>query len=481
MKRILLSYSLMVLLIACSMDLNAQSGTFYFMKGVPQAKDLNPAIQGLESGFYFSMPFISKLDISANTNNWSYKDLIHFGIGPEKDLLVWDFKNYISSLDKRNFIQESTSLTLLEFGWRKGSKFFSLSLSEKGSAELFFRKDLAEFIYNGNEPYMGTTFRTGNFGMSAQHYRQLAFTYSKSLNKKQKFGITGKLLFGMAAVRSKGINMASETLASGDGINLETNGTLFLSVPLDFQQIGDGYNFTTTNNFDAKKYLLQFGNPGFAVDLGFTSKISKKFELSLSIIDLGLLLWTNDLSTFSGKGSYFYHGINLNDPSLTGTPTKLLQPLVHTLRDEFISAFPPNKNSENFLTVLPVKLYAGGEYRLNRFFQVSGLARFGISNSLLHTSFTASVSTVLHKNLSLYTSYSMDESTWDNFGIGTAWKVGSFQFYAVTDNIFSPFHPESARNINLSAGINLIFLKKNRIEKRRTLYVPDIKTKYRRH
>jgi hypothetical protein len=285
----------------------------------------------------------------------------------------------------------------------------------------------------------------------------------------------------MGAVRSKGINMASETLASGDKINLQTNGTLFLSAPIDFQQIGDGYNFTTTNNYVGKKYLFQLGNPGLAIDLGFTSKISKKFELSLSMIDLGMILWRNDVSTFSGKGNYAYQGIDLNDPSLTGTTTKELEPLVHTLRDEFIAAFPPNKKTENFFTALPVKLYAGGEYRLNKFFIVSGLARLRISNSLLHTSFTASVSTVLHKNLSLYTSYSMEESTWDNFGIGTAWKIGPFQFYAVTDNIFSPFHSESARNVNLSAGVNLVFLKKNRIEKRRTLFMPDVKEKYHPH
>ena len=70
---------ILIILIGVSHLLHAQPNTLYFMKGIPQTKDLNPARPGILGGFYFSMPLFSKLDLAANTNNWSYNDLIHKG------------------------------------------------------------------------------------------------------------------------------------------------------------------------------------------------------------------------------------------------------------------------------------------------------------------------------------------------------------------------------------------------------------------
>jgi len=58
----------LVIILGGSGSLFAQPNTLYFMKGIPQTKDLNPARPGITGGFYFSMPLFSKLDLAANTN-----------------------------------------------------------------------------------------------------------------------------------------------------------------------------------------------------------------------------------------------------------------------------------------------------------------------------------------------------------------------------------------------------------------------------
>ena len=92
MSKIRLILLLLVMFLSWAGSLYAQPMTLYFLKGVPQTKDLNPSRPGLEKGFYVSLPLFSKLDLSLNTNNWSFSDLIHPGTGTMADSLVWDFK-----------------------------------------------------------------------------------------------------------------------------------------------------------------------------------------------------------------------------------------------------------------------------------------------------------------------------------------------------------------------------------------------------
>src|SRR5665647_740163 len=96
-----------VILLFGSHLLLAQPNTLYFMKGIPQTKDLNPARPGIFGGFYFSMPLFSKLDLAVNTNNWAYNDLIHWGTGTRSDSLVIDLDKFRGSIDNsRRWLQK---------------------------------------------------------------------------------------------------------------------------------------------------------------------------------------------------------------------------------------------------------------------------------------------------------------------------------------------------------------------------------------
>ena len=49
-----------LVILVLSAEVKSQPNTLYFMKGIPQTKDLNPARPGIESGFYISMPLLFK-------------------------------------------------------------------------------------------------------------------------------------------------------------------------------------------------------------------------------------------------------------------------------------------------------------------------------------------------------------------------------------------------------------------------------------
>lgn len=460
MKSLLLLIIAIFLILARSESLYAQPNTLYFLKGVPQTKDLNPARPGIEKGFYISMPLFSKLDLSMNTNNWSYNDLIHRGSGVQSDSLVWDFKKYLSSLEKNNFVMESAALTLLEFGWKKETDFFGFSWTEREFAETFFTKSLANLLYYGNAPYLGSTYHSGFFGIGAQHYREFAFTFARELNKKVNVGITGKLLFGMAAIKTAGLNFVAGMPINGDQMDLGAKGRAFISAPIDFQLINDqGYHVTTRDYYDPSSYFSNFGNPGMAVDLGFSNKVSKKIEFSVSLVDLGFISWTKDVTSFTENGHFLFQGINLNTKTPTNNPPAMKDAngLFKALRDTIRVIFFPDKNTSKFTTLLPVKLYLAGEYKMNEVVTLGGLARIRMFNNMLHTSLTASANAALSQKISLSASYSIVESTFDNLGLAAAYRIGNVQLYAASDNVPSIFRPSNARNMNLRVGINLIF------------------------
>lgn len=437
----------------------AQPNTLYFMKGIPQTKDLNPARPGIESGWYLSMPLFSKLDLSANTNNWSYNDLIHKGTGAKADSLVWDFENFLTAIDEKNFVMETAALTVLEGGFKKGKNFYSLSLTDREFAETFFDKNLINLLYYGNYPYLGQTYNSGLFGVGGQHYREFAFTFARDLSKKLTFGLTAKLLFGMSAVQTNGLNFKASTPANGDFMDVIANGKVDLSGPVEFTYNANGSLASVNEIYDANSYFTNFGNPGFAVDLGFAYQVNEKFEYSMSLVDLGTIVWSTDTERFTEQGQFKYRGIEIANPGNTPPTIPSITTAINQLQDSIEVAFRPTTSSSSFTAVLPAKLYIGGGYLLNDNFSLSGLTRLRIFNNNIRASFTASANALIGKSISLSASYSVMESTYDNLGMGLGFKVGPVQIYAAADNIFSPFYPSQARNMNLRVGINLIFNK----------------------
>jgi len=447
----------LIIILGGSGHLFAQPNTLYFMKGIPQTKDLNPARPGISGGFYFSMPLFSKLDLSVNTNNWAYNDLIHWGTGTQADVLVLDADKFIGSLGNKNFAYESAALTVLEGGYKKGKNFFAVSLTEREFTEVFFSKNLVTLIKYGNRRDVGKTYYSGNLGVGAQHYREFAFNYARDVDKKLTIGGAAKILFGMAAVQTNGMNFKSISSANGESLDVTATGRVNISAPLvfDYSQFDEIKSVNLIPNYTIRDYLTNFKNPGIAVDLGFAYRISKKTELSASIIDLGVIGWTSNVTRLTEHGHFLYQGINLNDGN--GVVISQFYPVINKLNEDISRAFRPAPSQSNFATLLPAKIYFGIDHELNDNVNVSGLTRIRIINNTVRTSLTASANALLGDVLSLSASYSIMESTYDNLGLGIGIRAGVFQIYTAADNLFSPFYPSKARNTNLRIGINFIF------------------------
>lgn len=102
---------------------HAQPNTMYHMKNISQTWEMNPANTGIESGWHFSMPGFSSVDLNMNTNGWRYSDLIHQGTGQYADSLIVDLDKFYNKLDDSNFMFEKTNYSFSRLVSEQGRMF----------------------------------------------------------------------------------------------------------------------------------------------------------------------------------------------------------------------------------------------------------------------------------------------------------------------------------------------------------------------
>jgi hypothetical protein len=295
--------------------------------------------------------------------------------------------------------------------------------------------------------------------VGAQHYREFAFNYSHDVDKKLTIGGAAKILFGMAAVQTNGLNVRGTSPANGQYLDVSATGRVNISAPVDFNYNSKGEikSVNSLSNYSVRDYLSNLKNPGIAFDLGFAYHINKNTEFSASIIDLGIIDWKSNVTRLTEHGHFLYKGVNLNNSAVNPPVISQLTPVINQLSDSISAAFRPDTTGTSFATLLPTKIYFGIDYQLNDAINLSGLSRIRIINNRVHTSLTALANALIWDRLSLSASYSVMESTYDNLGLGIGIRAGIFQIYTATDNLISPFYPSKARNMNLRIGINFIF------------------------
>lgn len=435
---------------------HAQPNTMYFMKNVSQTWEMNPANTGIENGWHFSMPGFSSVDMTMNTNGWRYSDLIHMGTGQYADSLIVDLDKFYNKLDDSNFMYEKVNYSLFTIGFRTGKHVFNFGITEKEFANPFFGSNLVALVKNGNAPYLGTSFNTGAFGLNGIHYREFALGYAYDLNKKLTLGITGKVLFGLAAAQSKDINMSVQAPGDASYLSLEGSGQFNVSGPLTFYTSPDGLVDSVETHFNGS-YMTNTGNMGFAVDLGAVLKPNDKVTLSASIIDLGSIAWKTDVTNLTLNGQFTYQGVNIDNSLNKNDPNyKSPSDAFSDLRDSIKHAFSIDNTSNSFNTAIPVKIYVGGSYQVNPNIEVGGLARARIYNSQASLSFTASGNAYWGDFFNLSASYSIIEGSYANLGLGIGLRGGPVQFYMVTDNVLTAFDPANASSLNFRLGLNFL-------------------------
>ncbi len=450
---------LVLVLFAFQQVQGQESNTLYYMKGVPQSYQVNPATQ-TGCSFFLGFPAISPFQLYVENSGFSLEDVI-FPLG---DSLVTflhpeaDKDDFLSNLSAVNNLQLYTSLNLFSFGSRKGDVYYTFDLSEKVISRFSYNDDLFDFVLNGNE--RGDRFNFTNTGVDVTSYFEWANGMSRIVNDRLTVGSRLKLIFGHANASTKSREISLETdedwtVHSDTEIRISMPG---LDIPLSEDGSFDMDTVTFDEEFDPFELVQSaFGNVGLGLDLGMHYALTDKLTLSGSIIDLAGIRWSANAYTIRQDASYVYKGIEI----VPGDST-----MMDNFLDSLEATFSFTADQNPYYTMLPVKLYVGGHYQIIDQIGIGILSRTEYYKKRLREQLTLSANFSPLKILSFSFSYSIMNNTYNNFGFGFSSRLGPFNLYMISDNIPTAYAveqesnmiiPYRARVLNLRIGLNLAF------------------------
>jgi hypothetical protein len=446
-----------------------QNNTLYFMDGIPQSNQLNPAIQP-KCGFYFALPVISSLEINAGNTAVGFNDV--FLYKSSTDSLYYkpmqsdkDRSDFLGKLKKNNYIFSDVRLDWLSFGFRLNENYISFSAADRMEVRGNLPYDLIDFGLNLNQSTaVSKAFNFDGLGLNAVWFREYALGISREINERITFGIRGKLLFGKANISSKSSDLAfpqtgMDVWKTSAVIDIRTSiPNLTVGYDKDGKVSLDSIKLASIHGWKgARPFVMNRRNVGVALDMGIILKPEEMLQLSASIVDLGFIQWNNNLNNFSTGGNYDFKGL----PVVLSDTSSMGQALVDSLK----KIYSIEANHESYMTSLSGKLYLGAHLQLIKSVGVGFLTRLQLLDKAIRPQYTFSVNYSPGQSFSTALSYTIADGVYDNLGFGISFKAGPFHWYLMSDRIPIYYNkakagypiPAYAKNVNFRMGFNLMF------------------------
>lgn len=414
-----------------------------------------------------------------NQGSFKISDLITTPSGKP----VIDPVNFYNAIPDNNYFRQNLSVPMAFVSVPLKKGVFSFYYKENVSSVLKFKKDVIEYLVNGNINPEYESFNTDVLQMVSSGYREFALGYAKKANKKLGFGVHAKLLFGAAFFNAEDWNFGIETAPDGSIINLTSGGNGNLMIPMQVRLRSD----STILSFEGEKvfseYMTLYNNPGFAFDLGVTYQIDKTSKISASVRDLGLIFYKDKSMTLEATGKYDYIGFDLINAIRWPEEPGYVDPvgLIDNVKDSLRNIWQPKVVEDNFAFGLGPKIMLHYQYDYSDFIS------FGVTNQSIiqKRSFQNSLTlSVLQKweYLSVFESINLHGVNDVSIGAGLQYEVQFAQFFLATDNIIAFYHPANNKTFSINAGICLLFNNRREKEmKKQNSGIRKRKGKYSKH
>jgi len=419
--------------------------TLGYMRGVYQSTYVNPAnVPNYKVSV--GLPIISSVQASILNSGFVYNDIY---AGRRNDSTLMDVNKLLSNMKEKNLFQIGFSTDLIHAHVKIKNSFISVNVTEKFDYRFNFTRDLMTLGWKGNSALIGQSADLTNLGMDMTHWREFSLGFVKE-EFNYDIGIRLKYLQGLGNVQTINRNTS-----------LGTGNVMYeLNTQADIQLNTAGVAIDSAGNIkspNASNYLFNFDNPGAAIDIGYTRKITKRFKVSLAINNIGAINWNSNTSNYSFKGNYAFSGMDVVR-RLIGSDTTVFS--VPAYGDSVKNAYKYKYSTNTYSTWLVPQLYLNASYDL-----VTGVNNLRVQGSffmdyykVVWAGFAVGATYELGKIIGFTVTYSGRYNRYDNLGVGLSLRViPGIQIYAVTDNLIAAFKPYDHNFFNVRSGINLVF------------------------
>jgi hypothetical protein len=420
--------------------------SLYHLNAAPQSYSLNPGRMPM-SNSYFAIPALGNIGANFNNTGFNYASIIPEADTTGQDQSFFDnaFDALLSGLKPENRLLLDFNAGLLDFGKRAGRNFFSFSASENINLQLDYPKAVFELF---NEIDLGDTasaaklYDLSSLGLNLLHYRSYALGFTRQITPNLSAGARIKYLNGIGSIFTQNNSFQFENDAINAALNI--NGSLEVS--------SSGLSALVNNGSSLINYLTPRGNTGMAFDIG-VSYSTDKLDLSASILNIGRIIWKNDLTSDGISSARFQF------------PTDDLDAFEAEF-NRFTDSISFQRDSQavaSFQTTLPAIGYLGANYYLTPQTSANLLLSPRYYNGNVDIAYAVGVQTRISKILQVGVNYSA-YNTNVNIGASANLNLGPLQVFAATDNLPAAINWQNAANAHINAGLSLVFNSRSRSE-----------------
>lgn len=289
----------------------------YFVEEYKFRHNMNPAFGNEQN--YVSLPALGNINVRTQ-GNFGLGDVLfdnpRYGVDSDKKKTTF-MNPYISTSDAlsgfasgTNRINADVDITLLSAGFKAFGGYNTISIDSRTNVGTSLPYSLFEFAKNtGNK-----TYKMDDINVHAQSFVQLAFGHSRKIDDKLRVGGKLKVLLGVARgdvqITNLRADLAGEnkwTMSGKAEANVSMKGFAYQQEEKEYKQEGKGtYRYVNDIDIDGP------GVSGFglALDLGAVYKINDDWQVSASLLDLGFISWSNNMTAVNKQESFEFGGFH---------------------------------------------------------------------------------------------------------------------------------------------------------------------------
>lgn len=471
-RKIHITFLLVVGFLAASSVKAQMNIAFYPLEEQFNSYSFNPAFLNPQNRFTFSIFPLGGISVGYNNQEAVKQMTTKFLQGNTTDQA---YRDLLQSLADRTTFNQAIEITFLSFTYRSELGNFNFRIRENENFSIGMKGSVANFVFRGGIQHTEVGVSQG---MPAQgmHYREYSIGYSLP-EKDHKFtaGIRAKLYFGKGAFSS---GLSGIIQKGGSNYLLQANGKVLISVP-EVNTLNSDGSISSVSFFGGSKtseYLMNRGNTGFGLDLGFKYEPTPELSLSASVTDLGKINWKTNLNSRYMSGEYTIDGTTVNSTTSAGGNEIITKKNGNgAIADSINNLFEIHYDHSPFSLRMPVSVYAGIKYKLNSGVNINFTDRYVILKNMNYNSLAVTADFDVSKKLSVNAGYAAIANSWFNIPLAFLFKREFGQIYVGTDNLAAFFVPSLSEFAGFTFGACFYLFRRNEPKENYSKYFPFFK------
>lgn len=267
----------------------------YFTDGYLYRHEMNPALANEQN--YVSMPALGNMDITLR-GNIGIREIL-YNVNGRTALFtnpMVSTSEFLGNIHDSNRLGTDFKMQILGAGFKAFGGYNTIGISVRANEDTNIPGTLLSLAKEG---LANRTYDVKDFRSHADAYAELSFGHSHQLNSHWRIGATLKVLFGGANVDAH-FNKAELTFNGKDWtavtnaiIESSMKGMTYKTETKERGPEGEKTPHTYVSGADIDGTGIN--GFGLAVDLGAEYKLNDDWKLSVALLDIGFISWSNNI------------------------------------------------------------------------------------------------------------------------------------------------------------------------------------------